>query len=100
MKIFYAAAMIFLGPGLTLKQGLKSMGCKISPDICTSKILFQDTWPYAVLAFVMGFVLFLRVLYKDSKVFELKEKKVFVAREEEVSPIGIFILSTIYVNLL
>ena len=43
---------------------------------------FKSAWPYAVITGGMGVLLFLRLLRKDSQLFELREKKKFIEEAE------------------
>jgi len=73
-----------MGPGALIQLGLNSL---LPEEIAESRYIenapFKETWIYILITFVMGIIQFLLLLHRDSKIYELKEKKVYLEKSEE-----------------
>ena len=83
-----------MGPGALIQLGLNSL---LPEEIADKKFTegapFKETWIYILITLIMGIIQFLQLLHKDSKIYELKEKKVYLENpeDESSSQIGIII---------
>ena len=83
-----------MGPAILLQLGFNSL---LPKDYADSKFLDNapsyQSWFYIILALGMGIYEFLKVLRKDLKVYELKEKIIYSDNSissQDNTPIGIF----------
>lgn len=91
LTLLYILSFIFLGPSCLLYLGLFAL----VPEEFTDQNFkdfapFKSSWIYALLAFLFGIFEFYKLLLKDSKAFELKEKIVYQETQnlEDNTPIG------------
>lgn len=71
----YIVSFIFFGPAILLQLGMNVLVPQFADPTYLTYAPFSEPWPYIIIAFGMGILYFLRLLYADSKVFELKEAK-------------------------
>ena len=63
---------------MPLQLGINTYVADVNQNqIFLQNVPFKSAWPYTLITGGMGVLLFLRVLHKDSQLFELREKKKF-----------------------
>lgn len=73
----YIITFLFFGPSILLQLGGNVMVPEFANPTYLAYAPFSQPWAYIILSFGMGIIYFIRLLYADSKIFELKEKKTY-----------------------
>ncbi len=79
----YIVSAVLFGPAVLLQLGFHTLFPSTIDDAEFAKNMpFKQTWIYIVFAAVLGVVELLRVLWADSKVYELKEEMIYPLQGE------------------
>jgi len=83
-KICWILSFIFCGPATLLQLGLNSLvPSDLADEDYNQHAPMKQTWCYVLCLLVLGIIFFIRLVIKDSQVFELKQKKIFEENEPE-----------------